>query len=216
MKKISIGIVDNEPGLIRILQENLQRNTNIDVIFTANSGKDAIDKLDKLLPDVILMDIDMPIMNGITATTIISKNYPSVKVIMLTVMDTESVIFDSIMAGARGYLTKDSPIEKLLIAIEECLDGGAPMSPGIAFKAIDLIKKSNQNNKKEGVYETFGLTNREIEIMEKIAEGKTYKQIGDELFISPSTVRKHIENIYGKLRVHNKTEAINLFKFKNS
>jgi len=214
MKKISLGIVDNEPGLIRILQENLKRSQNIEIIFTANNGKEALDKLELCLPDVILMDIDMPIMNGIAATDMISKNYPSVKVIMLTVMDTESVIFDSIIAGARGYLTKDSPIDKLIDAIVECLDGGAPMSPGIAFKAIDLIKRSNQKNNKEDLYKSFGLTKREVEILENIAKGKTYKQIGDEIFISPSTVRKHIENIYGKLRVHNKTEAINLINKK--
>lgn len=215
MKVISLGIVDNEPGLIRILQENLKRSQNIEIIFTANNGKEALDKLELCLPDVILMDIDMPAMNGIAATELISKNYPSVKVIMLTVMDTESVIFDSIIAGARGYLTKDSPIDKLVDAIAECLDGGAPMSPGIAFKAIDLIKRSNQKNNKEDLYKSFGLTKREVEILENIAKGKTYKQIGDEIFISPSTVRKHIENIYGKLRVHNKTEAINLINKKH-
>lgn len=215
MKEISLGIVDNEPGLIRILQENLKRSKNIEIIFTANNGKEALDKLELCLPDVILMDIDMPVMNGIAATELISKNYPSVKVIMLTVMDTESVIFDSIIAGARGYLTKDSPIDKLVDAIAECLDGGAPMSPGIAFKAIDLIKRSNQKNNKEDLYKSFGLTKREVEILENIAKGKTYKQIGDEIFISPSTVRKHIENIYGKLRVHNKTEAINLINKKH-
>lgn len=214
MKKISIGIVDNEPGLIRVLQENLKRSENIEIIFVAHNGKEALEKLELLLPDVILMDIDMPIMNGIATTDLISKNYPSVKVIMLTVMDTESVIFDSIIAGARGYLTKDSPIDKLIDAIVECLDGGAPMSPGIAFKAIDLIKRSNQKNNKEDLYKSFGLTKREVEILENIAKGKTYKQIGDEIFISPSTVRKHIENIYGKLRVHNKTEAINLINKK--
>lgn len=214
-ENIKVAIVDNEAPLIGILKKNLLLNDNIEVCFTANDGKEAISKMETDLPDVILMDIHMPGINGVDATRSIARSFPTVKVIMLTVMDSESIIFDAIIAGAAGYLTKDSPPERIVQAINEALEGGAPMSPGIAFKAMQLIKHNKPVSNKS-MYEDFGLTKREVEILDQIAQGFTYKQIGDKLFISPSTVRKHIENIYAKLRVHNKTEAINLVKRKES
>jgi DNA-binding NarL/FixJ family response regulator len=213
--KIKVAIVDNETKLISIIKKNLLISDKIDIVYTATNGKEAIEALEKNIPDVILMDINMPGINGIETTKYISTNFTSIKVIMLTVMDAENIILESILAGAAGYLTKDSPSERIIEAIIECLEGGAPMSPGIAFKAMQLIKQNTKPKNEKNVYEEFGLTKREIEILEKIATGNTYKQIGDELNISPSTVRKHIENIYAKLRVHNKTEALNLAKRKD-
>ena len=209
---IKVAIVDNEVHLLESIKRNLSLNREVEVVFSSHNGRDAIDKLEAEMPDLILMDINMPVMNGIEATREIIKLYPTLKIIMLTVMDAEDVIFDSIMAGASGYMTKDSPYEKINEAIMECIEGGAPMSPGIAFKALKIIKHSNPSKDKVSNTEEFGLTKREVEILEKIASGLTYKQIGEALFISPKTVRKHIENIYYKLRVHNKTEALNVAK----
>jgi DNA-binding NarL/FixJ family response regulator len=126
---------------------------------------------------------------------------------MLTVFDESDKIFDSILAGANGYLLKDEKPTKLYEAIEEALDDGAPMSPAIANKALRLIRGGTKEVLKPV---EFGLTAREVEILDYIAAGKNYTVIADALFISPKTVRKHIENIYKKLQVHNKVEAIQL------
>ena len=147
-------------------------------------------------------------MNGIEATSIIAQQYPNIKILMLTVFEDEHNLFDSIMAGACGYLLKDEKPTVLHNAIQEAIEGGAPMSATIANKSLRIIRNGPPQPSEDA--EKFELSKREIEILEKIAEGKNYQEIADLLFISPKTVRKHIENIYQKLRVHNKVEAINL------
>jgi DNA-binding NarL/FixJ family response regulator len=164
-----------------------------------------IHQLSVKLPDLVLMDINMPVLDGIEATKKIRHLFPSIKIVMLTIFDETEKIFDAILAGATGYLLKDEKPEKLLAAIEEAMDGGAPMSASIAMKSLQLIRGKNEGprDKKE-----FNLSQRELEILELIAKGENYNQIAEKLFISPKTVRKHIENIYTKLQVHNKVEAI--------
>ena len=125
---------------------------------------------------------------------------------MLTVFDDGDSIFNSILAGASGYLLKDEKPGKILSALQEVLEGGAPMSPVIASKSLQLIRgKSTEIVPEEN---NFNLSKREVEILERIAKGENYQQIADKLFISPKTVRKHIENIYQKMQVHNKVEAV--------
>jgi DNA-binding NarL/FixJ family response regulator len=130
-----------------------------------------------------------------------------VKIIMLTVFDDNDKVFNSIMAGASGYLLKDEKPARIISALEEAMDGGAPMSPTIAAKSLQLIR--DVNVKPESKVD-FELTAREMETLEHIAKGENYQVIADKLFISPKTVRKHIENIYRKLQVHNKMEAVQL------
>ncbi|MFK8044843.1 MAG: response regulator, partial [Crocinitomicaceae bacterium] len=155
--------------------------------------------------DVIIMDINMPEMNGIQATEKVSQLYPNIKIIMSTVFDDEQNIFDAIMAGASGYLLKDESPAMVHRAIFEALEGGAPMSPLIARKSLSLIRNGVST---QSVEADFKLTKREEEILKHIAQGLTYDQISDRLFISNGTVRKHVENIYRKMKVHNKIEAI--------
>ncbi|WP_417589355.1 response regulator [Owenweeksia hongkongensis] len=158
--------------------------------------------------DLILMDIQMPVLDGIETTRIVKQKYPQIKVIMSTVFDEENYILEAIMAGANGYLLKDERPDKLMDAINEVMDGGAPMSSSVARKALNLIR---YGAKEEAVVEVdFKLTKRETEILEQLATGLNYNQIAENLFISPGTVRKHIENIYQKLQVHNKVEAVQL------
>ena len=206
---IKLGIVEDKPELIRSVMEKVGLFDKVDVIWVAENGEQAIEEVRKSNPDVILMDINMPVMNGIEATAFISEHYPSVKVVMLTVFDESDKIFDSILAGASGYLLKDEKPARLLMAIEEALEGGAPMSPAIASKALRLIR-SELNDRQSGKKVDFGLSVREMEILEGIGRGESYQTIAEKLDISPGTVRKHIENIYRKLQVHNKVEAVQL------
>jgi DNA-binding NarL/FixJ family response regulator len=201
-------LVEDNPHLARSLKENLSAFENVEVLFVASNGQDALQKLFKFTPDIILMDINMPVMDGIEATRRVKHQFPNVKIIMLTVFDDGDNLFNSILAGATGYLLKDEKLEKILSAFEEAMEGGAPMSPIIATKSLQLIRGKNPDALQNS--EEFNLTKREVEILEYIAKGETYQQIADKTFISPKTVRKHIENIYLKLQVHNKVDAVRL------
>lgn len=204
--KIKVALAEDVPQLCESILGNLEEFENIEVLFAAANGQEMIDRLAKEKPDVILMDINMPVLDGITATRRIRLLYPGIKIVMLTVFDDGDNIFNAILAGANGYLLKDSKPSRLLSAIEEAMEGGAPMSPQIAAKTLQLVR----GNRTEALPEQndFELTKRELEILDRLAAGETYQQIADKLFISPKTVRKHIENIYQKLHVHNKVEAI--------
>lgn len=213
MSIISIGLVDDNPALLSNIGHNLSVFEELRIDFTAINGADALEKLSKYSPDIILMDIEMPIMNGIEATREIKKRNPAQKIIMLTVLDRDDKIFEAIKAGASGYLLKDEKPTRILKSIEELMDGGAPMSPIIAAKTLDILRSQAMDKEKSVSYpspESFNLSKREIEILEKIAAGLSYTQIADQLFISAKTTRKHTENIYQKLHVHSKLEAVQL------
>ena len=156
----------------------------------------------------------MPILNGIEATEIVKQKYPHIKVIMLTVFDNDENIFSAIKAGADGYLLKEVEPKNLYNGIIETLNGGAAMNPSIALKTLKLLRNPiDLNNKKEE--EIIKLSPREIDVLEQLAQGLSYTIIAENLFLSPSTVRKHIENIYTKLQVHNKLEAVQKAKRNN-
>jgi DNA-binding NarL/FixJ family response regulator len=207
--KIKVGLAEDNPNLARSTSANLNVFDNVELLFIAKNGKLVLNELEQHQPDIILMDINMPEMDGIEATKKVREQYPNVKVIMLTVFDENDKIFESILAGACGYLLKDERPARLIMALEDAMEGGAPMSPLIASKALQLIKIQSGNGKEEAA-EEFNLTKRELEILQYIAKGDSYQIIAGKLFISPKTVRKHIENIYRKLQVHNKVEAVQL------
>ncbi len=208
-KAINIAIVDDNATLRQQLQENLLVSGEVNILFTAVNGKDALDKLltTKVLPQVILMDIEMPEMNGIETTAIITTE-TDIKVLILTVFDTDEKIFEAIKAGAAGYLLKDSKTSRILQAIDDLLHGGAPMSPHIASKTLEFLRAAN-NTPKEMQPQDYDLSERETDLLRQLVQGLSYQQIADKLFISHGTVRKHIENIYGKLHIHSKVEAVN-------
>ena len=161
-------------------------------------------QLEKLEPDVMLMDIGLPGMNGIEGIKKTKLIYPELAILVLTVYEENDLIFDALCAGACGYLVKKTPPSKLLEAIREAFQGGAPMSSHIARKVIDLFQqvKQHQASPKDV------LTPREKEILGSLVEGNSFKVIADSLFISIETVRFHFRNIYRKLHVHSQSEAV--------
>jgi len=205
MTKIKIAVAEDIPALAKIILQKFVSFEEVDLVYMASNGLEMIEKLEHNEIDVILMDINMPIMDGIEATKKIKEKYPHVKVIMHTVFDEEDKIFESILAGATGYLLKDDKPSKVLLSIEEAMDGGAPMSVSIASKVLGFIKTDSEKGNEE-----FNLTQRELQILQRVGKGENYRQIADILFISPKTVRNHIEKIYKKLRVHNKIDAVSV------
>lgn len=214
-----IAIVDDKKSLRNMLQEKLNASGNYQVLFTAENGKEFLEKMmearKSIEPDVILMDIDMPIMNGVEAVVKGKERYPNSKYIMLTIFDEDDKIFSAIKAGADGYLLKDEPIEKIKEAIIDLLNNeGAPMSPSIARRALNLLMNSQQIITEKGSKENsneYSLSEREIQVLNYLVEGLEYKEISAEMDLSPHTVRNHIANIYKKLHVTSKTQAIRVF-----
>jgi len=203
-----IAIAEDNSFLANSVIEKISFFKDLKFKFKASNGAELIGKLEENHNiDVILMDIQMPIMDGIKATEIIHNKYPQIKIIMLTVHDADDLIFNSIKAGANGYLLKEIDPKKLHHCIIEVINGGAPMSPSIALKALKLLRNPI-SNRPSTTEETITLSKRETEILEQLSKGLNYNIIADNLFISAGTVRKHIENIYKKLQVHNKLEAV--------
>ncbi|MEM6967178.1 MAG: response regulator transcription factor, partial [Bacteroidota bacterium] len=181
------------------------------VLFIAHDGEEAVYNLKNAteLPQVILMDIEMRKMDGITATQIIKSKYPEIKILMLTVFEQEDKIFQAIQAGADGYLLKDERPKKIIEAIENVLEGRMPMSPIVAAKTLAFLRNPPTQPTLKNPAD-FNLTKREIEILELLSSGKSYQKISEDLFISYKTVSSHVENIYRKLDVHSKVEASTL------
>lgn len=168
------------------------------VINAYNNCEDAIENIHRDKPEIILMDIELPGMNGIQGTKTIKEKSPHSEIIMVTVYEDSELVFEALKAGASGYITKSANYMELLSALDEIVKGGAPMSSRIARMVIDNYHV-NPNSP---------LTRRETEILQLISEGKTYTQISEELFISKETSKTHIKNIYSKLQVNSKSEAI--------
>ena len=210
--KIKIAIADDNSFLINAIKEKLSFFDDLDFKFSASNRSDLLMKLDenhKL--DLILMDIEMPVLDGIEATELVNQRYPHIKIIMLTVFDNDENIFNAIKAGADGYLLKEINAQDLHDGILETLNGGAAMNPSIALKTLKLLRNpiSFESNSDQ---EDIKLTNRETEVLEQLSKGLSYNAIADNLILSSGTVRKHIENIYKKLQVHNKLEAVHKAK----
>ncbi len=203
-----IAITEDNFFLAKAVQEKLSLYEEFKIKFFADNGKDLIQKLEKdANVDLILMDIEMPLMNGIFATEFVKNRYPQIKILILTVFDNDENIFNAIKAGADGYLLKETSPQELQRSIVEVLEGGAAMSPSIAFKTLKLLRNPQEFENKK-CEEEIKLSPREIEVLQQLSRGLNYNIIAQNLFLSPSTIRKHIENIYTKLQVHNKLEAI--------
>lgn len=215
---LKVAVVDDNLNLRQSILTRLKKQTEITIVFDANSGNDCLHKMsllrDEEQPEVILMDIEMDNMDGIECTQNISKKYPFVQIIMLTVFDNDEKILASIQAGANGYLLKDEKTSVIVQSLFDVKNGGSQMSPPIARKALQLLTQV-QLKPKANKDESPILSKRELEILQLITEGYPNPQIADKLFISYETVRKHVRNIYEKLQVNNKIEASRIAMEKN-
>lgn len=212
--KANIAIVEDNNFLIKSVKEKLAFNNDIAISFVANDGVQCLKKLEEdKRTDLILMDIEMPNLNGIETTSLVKKKYPQIKIIMLTVFDDDENIFEAIQAGADGYLLKDTSPQELFNAIVQTFEGGAVMTPSIAMRTLNLLR-SPLLPKTDDIEESVELSKREVEVLEQLSTGLPYTAIAENLYVSPSTVRRHIENIYKKLQVHSKIEAVELAKRK--
>lgn len=205
---VKIAIIDDNSFLVKSTAEKLSYFDEFEIKFTAQNGQEAIDKLaDFNTVKLILMDIEMPVMDGIEATRIIKSKYPHIKIIMLTVFENNENIFNAIQAGADGYLLKEVNLNDLHRGILDTIAGGATMTPSIAFKTLKLFRNPIETTTQDSIIQ---LTTREIEVLEQFSKGLKYESIAQNLFLSTSTIRKHVENIYTKLQAHNKLEAIEI------
>lgn len=155
-------------------------------------------------PDVVLMDIEMPGINGIEGVAMIKEEFPQIKILMETIFDDDEKIFNSICAGAEGYILKHTTPAEIMDSIKEIYEGGSPMTPSIANRVLKMVKVRPELNNKE----SFDLSAREKEILICLVKGMSYKMVADTCFISIETVNVHIKNIYRKLHVHSKSEAV--------
>ncbi|MCH7801936.1 MAG: response regulator transcription factor [Chloroflexi bacterium] len=204
---IKILIVDDHTMVRDGLVSMLGRQKDFAIVGEAGNGREAIEKARDLGPDVILMDLRMPEMTGVEAMRAINERDPDAKIIVLTTYDTDEYIFDAIEAGAKGYLLKDTSREELFSAVRAVNRGESQIEPGVAAKVLTrLAQLSRQSSDPNRSNDT--LSDREIEVLQLIAGGSANKQIAAELTISESTVKTHVANIFQKLNVSHRTEAV--------
>jgi len=201
--KIRVIIVEDDKKIREAYCQLINDTDGMECVGDFGSCEDMLDNLDNILVDVLLMDIGLPGMSGIEGIKKVKEMYPSIEILMLTVYDNEEKIFQSIYAGASGYILKNVASNELLKAIRE-IKTGAPMSAAIARRVLNFVRESDNTTR----LREFKLTPREIEILQLLVNGLSFKKIADKLFISSFTVHSHIKRIYEKLHVHSKSEAV--------
>jgi DNA-binding NarL/FixJ family response regulator len=195
-------IFEDNPRLRQSLELLLNDEENFSVAASFPDCDEAEKMVEEYKADLVVMDIDMPGIGGVEGVKRIKQSHPEVKVIMHTMYDDDTRIFDSLCAGADGYLLKKTSPVQLVTALHEVMHGGAPMSPFVAQKVFQFFRQ------KENKQDEFNLTAREKEILELLVKGNSYKMIADKSFVSIDTVKKHLQNIYHKLHVNCGTEAV--------
>jgi DNA-binding NarL/FixJ family response regulator len=212
---IRIAIADDKQINRTTVKEKIMSFKEIELVLEAKNGHDFLEQLKQLpagkRPQVVLMDLEMPVIDGIQAISMASAAYPEIRFIVLTVFEDNEKIFEAIKAGADGYLLKDDSAVNIIDSIANVVEyNGIPMSPAIARKAMELLKQSSITIANETSGTGSLLSDREMEILKEMVTGKNYKSIGEKLFISPLTVRKHVAHIYEKLHVNSRAQIINL------
>lgn len=205
MDTINVAIVEDNDVIREGLSALISGTTGYNCVGTYGECETFLEELDTLTVDVVLMDIALPGIDGIEGLKRARQISPDINILMLTIYEENNVVFEALCAGACGYLVKKTPPSRLLEAIKDVHDGGSPMSSHIARKVITVFQQ--QNNPSSNNDES-NLSAREREVLHSLADGNNYKEIADHLFISIDTVRHHIRNIYKKLHVHSRSEAV--------
>ena len=205
---IRVLIADDQALFRRGLYVVLGTEDGIEVVAEAENGDEAIEKAEELAPDVVLMDVRMPKVNGIEAARSIRDRVPTTKILMLTVSDEEDDLYEAIKAGANGYLLKEISVEEVAEAIRAVVQGQSLISPSMASKLLNefnaLVKRAEEKQQ----FPAPALTSREIEVLRLVAKGMSNREIADDLYISENTVKNHVRNILEKLHLHNRMEAV--------
>lgn len=202
METIRVAIVEDEPDICNALRVLINGSEGFSCKHVYSTAEDALMNIPSVLPDVVLMDINLPGKNGIECTKTLKQQCANTQFMMCTVYDNDDHIFEALRAGATGYLLKRTSPAQILEAIRDLHTGGSPMSSEIARRVVESMQ-----TKKTGATEV--LTQRENEILNYLSKGYLYKEIAAVLFISKETVKKHIHNIYEKMQVQTRTEALN-------
>ncbi|NLO81816.1 MAG: response regulator transcription factor [Clostridiales bacterium] len=214
MEKIRVLIADDHSLIRKGLEQVLELEDDIEVIGEASNGKEVVEKTMELKPDVVLMDINMPVQNGIYAIREIKEKGCRAKIIILTIHDDREYLLEAIRMGAEGYIMKDADVDHLIKAIRDVYRGETYIQPNLSSELIKDIGKVTYRSLKRQ-FEENNLTPREIEVLMLIADGKNNKEIADELFISEKTVKNHVSNIFRKIDVSDRTQAA-IYVFKNN
>lgn len=204
MNNIRVTIFEDNANLRKGLMFLINGSEGFECVGAFANCDNLIKNMMDTKPDVVLMDIEMPGINGIEAVKKIKEQFPQIKVLMETIFEDDEKVFNSICNGAEGYILKNTQPAQILAAIKEIYEGGAPMTPSIASKVLSMFKSGKYYVKDD----SFNLTEREQEILKCLVEGMSYKLIAETCFISYDTVSTHIKNIYKKLQVNSKSEAV--------
>jgi DNA-binding NarL/FixJ family response regulator len=202
---IRLALIEDDPEVREGLQVMLKFSGRFDFVLAAPSAEEALEQLPGLNPDVVLVDIHLPGMSGIDCIRILKGQMPRVQIMMLTVFEDHDRIFQSLSAGASGYLLKQTPPDKLREAICELHAGGSPMSASIARRMVETFRAPSPSRSQD---ELDSLSPRESQTLALLAKGFLYKEIADQMSVSVETVRTHLQNIYAKLHVRSRTEAV--------
>jgi len=201
---ISIAIVEDLEAVRNGLKDFISLSTDFLVVGVFKTGEEALKELPAITPDIVIMDINLPGMNGIECIRQVKDKSPQTQFMMFTVYENDEKVFEALKAGASGYLLKNTGLLEIVESVKELYDGGSPMSANIARKLVNLVRNTGKDTAFMDV-----LSPREKEILQLLAKGLLYKEISHQLQITTGTVRIHIHKIYEKLHVQNRTEAIN-------
>lgn len=207
---ITLAIVEDLDEVRDGLKNFISLSTDFNILDTFKTAEEAVHSLPQLQPDIVIMDISLPGMNGIECIRLVKPKSPKTQFMMFTVYENDEKVFEALKAGASGYLLKNTGLVQLIESLKELYNGGSPMSANIARKLVNVFRDTEKGNQP-----VESLSQRENEILQLLSKGLLYKEIAEQLRISVSTVRQHIHHVYEKLHVQNRTEAINKAFGKN-